>query len=345
MNDSKKVIRVGIDLGKNVFHLIGVNSAEKEVLRKKLKRKDFLKYIANLPHCLIVMEACGGANHWAREIIKLGHEVRLIAPQHVKPYVNGNKNDFNDAAGICEAASRPKMRYVAIRTIEQQDIQALHRIRQSLIKSRTALSSQIRGLLAEYGIVVGRGLSRIRRRIPELLEDAENGLTMRFRRYLAQQLDAFRNLDKQIAEYSKEIKLICREDEACVRIKEIPGLGAQGATAIVAAYGKASQYKDGRRFAASLGLVPRQHTTGDKPVLMGITKRGDSYIRTLLIHGARAVITHLGEKQDKRSRWLRKLVERRGVNRAAVALANKNARIIWAMLQSGERYRPSEVAS
>jgi len=345
MNDSKEVIRVGMDLGKNVFHLIGVDAAEKPVLRKKLKRNNLLRFIANLPSCLIVMEACGGANHWGREIIKLGHEVKLIAPQFVKPYVDGNKNDFNDAAGICEAASRPKMRYVEIRTIEQQDIQALHRIRQSLVKSRTAMSNQIRGLLAEYGIVMGQGLSRIRRQIPELLEDAENGLSMRFRGYLAQQLDAFRDLDKQIKGYTKEIEMVCREDEACERIKEVPGLGAQGATAIVASYGKAGQYKDGRRFAASLGLVPRQHTTGDKPVLMGISKRGDTYIRTLLIHGARAVITHLGEKQDKRSRWLRKLVERRGVNRAAVALANKNARTIWAMLQSGAHYRPSGVVS
>ncbi len=345
MNFNKQVVRVGIDLGKNVFHLVGVNVAEKEVLRKKLKRKGFLSYIANLPSCQIVMEACGGANHWAREIEKLGHEVKLIAPQFVKPYVQGNKNDFKDAAGICEAASRPQMRYVEVKTIEQQDIQALHRIRQSLVKSRTALSNQIRGLLAEYGIVVAQGLSRIRREIPEILEDAENGLTERFRGYLAQQLEAFRDLDRQINEYTKEIECVCKQDEACERIKEVPGLGAQGATAIVAAYGKAGQYDNGRLFAAGLGLVPRQHTTGDKPVLMGISKRGDSYIRTLLIHGARAVITHLGEKQDKRSRWLRKLVERRGVNRAAVALANKNARTIWAMLQSGERYRVSEAVS
>lgn len=339
MNNSKEVSRIGIDLGKNVFHLFGVNKAGKPVLRKKLKRKALLGYLANLPGCLIGMEACGGSHHWAREITELGHEVRLMAPQFVKPYVKGNKNDYNDAEGICEAVSRPTMRFVEIKNIEQQDIQALHRIRQSLVKSRTALSNQIRGLLAEYGIVVAKGLSRIRNEIPEILEDGENGLTMRFRSYLAQQLTTFRGLDDQIKEHSKEIEVICRENEASRRIQEIPGLGAQGATAIVAAFGNASHYSDGRQFAASLGLVPRQHSTGGKSVLLGISKRGDKYIRTLLIHGARAVITHLGDKQDKRSRWLRKIVEKRGVNRAAVALANKNARIIWALLRRGEHYQ------
>lgn len=339
MNNSKEVSRIGIDLGKNVFHLFGVNAAGKPVLRKKLKRNALLGYLVNLPKCLIGAEACGGSNHWAREITKLGHEVRLMAPQFVKPYVKGNKNDYNDAEGICEAVSRPTMRFVEIRTIEQQDVQALHRIRQSQVKSRTALGNQIRGLLAEYGIVVAKGLSRIRNQIPEILEDGENGLTMRFRGYLAQQLAAFRDLDAQIKGYSKEIEIICQENEASRRIKEVPGLGAQGATAIVAAFGNASHYSDGRQFAASLGLVPRQHSTGGKSVLLGISKRGDKYIRTLLIHGARAVITHLGDKQDKRSRWLRKLVEKRGVNRAAVALANKNARVIWVLLRRGEHYQ------
>lgn len=339
MKDSKQVRILGIDLGKNIYHLFGVNNQDRPVLRKKLKRKEFLNYLANLPPCLIGMEACGGSNHWAREISKLGHEVKLMAPQLVKPYVKGNKNDFNDAEGICEAVSRPSMRFVEIKTIEQQDIQALHRIRQSLVKSRTALSNQIRGLLAEYGIVVGKGLSQVRKRIPEILEDGENGLTAQFRRWLRQQLEAFYGLDAQIKEHTKEIEVICRENETSRRLKAIPGLGAQGATAIVAAYGNASHYSSGRQFAASIGLVPRQNSTGGKSVLLGISKRGDKYIRTLLIHGARAVITHLGDKQDKRSRWLRALVGRRGVNRAAVALANKNARTIWALLTRGDHYQ------
>lgn len=339
MKDSKQVCVLGIDLGKNIYHLFGVNEQGRPVLRKKLKRKKLLGYLANLPTCLIGMEACGGSNHWAREVSKSGHEVKLMAPQFVKPYVKGNKNDFNDAEGICEAVNRPSMRFVEIKNIEQQDIQALHRIRQSLVKSRTALSNQIRGLLAEYGIVIGKGLSQVRKRMPEILEDGENGLTARFRRWLRQQLEAFYGLDGQIKEHTKEIEIICRENEASSRLKAIPGLGPQGATAIVAAYGNASHYSDGRQFAASIGLVPRQNSTGGKSVLLSISKRGDKYIRTLLIHGARAVITHLGDKQDKRSRWLRVLVERRGVNRAAVALANKNARTIWALLTRGEHYQ------
>ncbi len=339
MNSSKQISRIGIDLGKNLFHLFGVNQAGKPVLRKKLKRKKLLDFLVQLPQCLIGMEACGGSNYWAREISKLGHEVKLMAPQFVKPYVKGNKNDYNDAEGVCEAVGRPTMRFVEIKTIEQQDIQALHRIRQSQVKSRTALGNQIRGLLAEYGIVIRKGLSQIRTRIPEIQEDGENGLTMRFRGWLSQQLEAFRALDSQIKAFSREIEVICHEDEASSRIKAIPGLGAQGATAIVAAYGNAGHYSDSRQFAASIGLVPRQHSTGGKPTLLGISKRGDKYIRTLLILGARAVITHLGDKQDKRSRWLRNLVERRGVNRAAVALANKNARTIWALLRRGEQYQ------
>ncbi len=339
MNDSKQVKVLGIDLGKNIYHLFGVNEHGRPMLRKKLRRKEFLGYLAKLPVCLIGMEACGGSNHWAREISKLGHEVKLMAPQFVKPYIKGNKNDFNDAEGICEAVNRPTMRFVEIKNIEQQDMQALHRIRQSLVKSRTALSNQIRGLLAEYGIVIGKGLSQVRKRIPEILEDGENGLTARFRSWLLQQLDVFYGLDNQIKEHTKEIEMMCREGDASRRIQAIPGLGPLGATAIVAAYGNASHYSDARQFAASIGLVPRQNSTGGKSVLLGISKRGDTYIRTLLIHGARAVITHLGDKQDKRSRWLRSLVERRGVNRAAVALANKNARTIWALLTRGEQYQ------
>lgn len=339
MKDSKRVARVGIDLGKMVFHLCCANQAGKPVLHKKLTRKGLLGYLAQMPPCLVAMEACGGSHYWAREIGKLGHEVRLIAPQFVKPYVKSNKNDFNDAEGIAEAASRPTMRFVQPKSIEQLDVQALHRIRQSQVKSRTALSNQIRGLLAEYGIVIGKGLSQTRKRIPEILEDAENALTDRFRRWLAQQLEAFRALDKQIKAYTQEIALLCKADEACRRIEAIPGLGPQGATAIVAAFGNARHYSDGRQFAASIGLVPRQNTTGGRPMLLGISKRGDKYIRCLLIHGARAVIAHLGDKQDKRSRWLKSLVERRGVNRAAVALANKNARTIWALLSRGEHYQ------
>jgi len=339
MNVSKQVVCMGIDLGKNNFHIFAVNQAGKEVFRKQRTRSKLLPFLAQQPPCLIGLEACGGANYWSREIKKLGHEVNQMAPQFVKPYVKGNKNDYHDAEAICEAVSRPGMRFVSCKTIAQQDLQSLHRVRQSLVKSRTALSNQIRGLLAEYGLVISRGLSQVRKRVPEILEDADNDLSPLFRQLLARQLEFFRELDVQIGEMSDQIEQVCRQDEASRRLMTIPGLGAQTATAIVAAYGNAGHYRDARGFAASIGLVPRQHSTGGKPTLLGISKRGDQYIRTLLIHGARAVITHLGDKQDKRSRWLRHLVERRGVNRAAVALANKNARIAWALLQRGESYQ------
>lgn len=339
MNNSKEVSIVGIDLGKNVFHLFGVNSHGKPILKKKLKRSDFLNFIAQLPACLIGMEACGGSNYWHRQISQLGHCVKLMSPQFVKPYVKGNKNDFNDAQGICEAVSRPTMRFVEAKSVEQQDMQALHRIRQSLVKSRTALSNQLRGLLLEYGIVIGKGHAQTRHRVAEILSDLENGLSERFRGWMIKQLESFYDLDSQIKAYENDIKKMSQQDDRSRRLESIPGIGPISASAIVASIGSAKHFCDARQLAASFGLVPRQHSTGGKAVLLGISKRGDKYIRTLLIHGARAVIYHLGSKDDKRSCWLRRLVQRRGVNRATVALANKNARVIWALLTRNEQYQ------
>lgn len=341
MKISKKVVRLGIDLGKNTFHLFGVDKFGSTVLKKKLGRKQMLTYFANLPSCLIGMEACGGSHYWARELTKLGHEVKLMSPQFVKPYVKGNKNDYNDAEGICEAVGRPNMRFVTVKSIEQQDLQGLHRMRESVIKQRTALANQIRGLLGEYGIVIGKGISQFRTRLPEILEDGENRLTDRFRGWLAEQLEAFRTLDERIKRYDREIQREHAASELCQRLSAIEGVGPQSATAVVASYGDCKQFRDGRQFSASIGLVPRQHTTGDKPILLGISKRGDKYIRTLLIHGARSVISRIEGKADRRSQWLQSLVARCGKNKAAVALANKNARIIWALLTRGECYRPA----
>jgi transposase len=341
MNRSKKVVRSGMDVGKNTLHLVGVDEAGLPAVKKKLRRKQVLTYFANLPACLVAMEACGGSHYWAREIGKLGHEVKLISPQFVKPYVKGNKNDYNDAEGICEAAGRANMRFVTVKTVEQQDIQGLHRIRQSVVKQRTALANQIRGLLGEYGIVVGYGISQVRRRIPEILEDGENGLTDRFRGWLGELLEAFHVLDERIKQYDQEIQQAYAANETCRRLGAIEGIGPQIATAVIATYGDGKQFSNGRQFAASIGLVPRQHTTGDKPVLLGISKRGDRYLRTLLIHGARSLIRWVEGKDDPRSRWLQALVERRGKNKAAVALANKNARIIWVLLSRGECYQPT----
>ncbi len=341
MNHSKKVARLGMDMGKNTFHLVGVDEAGLPSVKKKLRRKQVLTYFANLPACLVAMEACGGSHYWAREIGKLGHEVKLISPQFVKPYVKGNKNDYNDAEGICEAAGRANMRFVTVKTVEQQDIQGLHWIRQSVVKQRTALANQIRGLLGEYGVVVGYGISQVRRRIPEILEDGENGLTDRFWGWLAELLEAFHVLDERIKQYDEEVQQAYVTNEACRRLGAIEGIGPQIATAVIASYGDGKQFRNGRQFAASIGLVPRQHTTGDRPVLLGISKRGDKYLRTLLIHGARAAIRWLEGKKDPRSRWLQSLVARRGKNKAAVALANKNARVIWALLSRGECYQPA----
>jgi transposase len=338
MNRSKKVVRMGMDVGKKMFHVFGVDDAGSAAVKKKLRRKQVLAYFADLPPCLVAMEACGGSHYWAREIGKLGHEVKLISPQFVKPYVKGNKNDYNDAEGICEAAVRPGMRFVTVKSVAQQDLQGLHRIRQSVVKQRTALVNQIRGLLGEYGIVIGNGMGQVRRRIPEILEDGENGLTDRFRGWLAELLEAFRALEERIKKYDREIEQEYAANEACQRLGAIEGIGPKIATAVVATYGDGKQFRNGRQFAAGMGLVPRQHTTGDKPVLLGISKRGDTYLRTLLIHGARSVIKRIEGKEDRRSRWLQALVARRGKNKAAVALANKNARIVWALLTRGECY-------
>jgi transposase len=335
------VRRLGIDLGKNNFHLWGVDEAEQVVLRKKLKRGRLLQELANLPRCLVGMEACGGAHHWAREIEKLGHEVRMMAPQFVKPYVKGNKNDYNDAEGICEAVGRPNMRFVGIKNVEQQNLLSLHRIRQSVVKGRTAQVNQIRGLLAEYGIVVGKGIGHVRRRLPEILEDGENRLPDLFRELLGELYEQLRLLDERISGYDRRVNALFRSQEECRRIEAVEGVGPLGATAVVATFGDGRQFDNGRQFSAALGLVPRQHSTGGEPLLLGISKRGDRYVRTLLIHGARSVVNVVlnNDKDDARSRWIRRIAAERGKNRAAVALANKNARIIWALLSRGDTYR------
>jgi transposase len=347
MNSSKPVVRLGIDLGKNSFHLWGVDEDGRRVVKKKLNRSALIRELANMPCCLIGMEACGGAHHWARELRKHGHDVRLMAPQFVKAYVKGNKNDYNDAEGICEAVGRENMRFVSVKSVEQQDMQALHRIRQGAVKARTALVNQIRGLLTEFGIVIAKGVGQMRRRLPELLETPENGLSDFFRPLLAQLYEQLRHLDELIKGYDGQIRRLFESQEPCQRLAAIKGIGPQGATAIVATFGDGRQFGHARQFSAALGLVPAQHGTGDKTRLLGISKRGDRYIRTLLIHGARSVIEAMlrKDKDDARSRWLKRLVIERGKNRAAVALANKNARIAWALLTREEAYQASAASA
>ena len=334
-----EITTIGLDLAKDTFHAVCCDQHGKVIKKKMLKRSGLLSWFANLPPSLVGVEACASAHYWARELQSQGHRVKLIPPQYVKAFVRGNKNDYNDALAIAEAVVRPEMRFVPIKTAEQQDIQALHRIRQAIVKARTAQANQIRGLLGEYGIVLPEGISWLRRRIPEVLEDGENGLTARFRGWLYELYEELRALDERVQQCTREIVELFRSNETCQRIGAIEGIGPQTATALVSSYGQASEFSSGRQFSASLGLVPRQHSTGGKPRLLGISKRGDSYLRTLLIHGARSVVQHAANKSDPRSQWIQRLVAERGTNRAVVALANKNARIVWALLSKGEQYR------
>ena len=339
-----EITTVGLDIAKSVFHLVAVNRTGRFVKKKQLRRKQVLAYTTRLECCTIVMEACGGANYWARELMAQGHQVKLIAPQYVRPYLKGNKNDYNDAEAIAEAAQRPNMRFVPVKGLEQQDIQNFHRQRERLKGERTALVNQIRGLLAEYGIVIKKGVPAVRAALPQILEDADNGLTPLSRELFAELLEELRALDERFTRCEQRIQVVNQDNAVCRRLDEILGIGAITASATYAAAGDGKDFANGRHFAAWLGLVPRQHSTGGKPVLLGITKRGNAYLRTLFIHGARAVLRCIGHKDDRFSRWAQAVLARRGHNRACVAIANKMARIAWVVMAKGERYRPAEVA-
>jgi transposase len=333
------ITQVGIDLAKLVFQVHGVDARGKVVLRKQLKRSQVVVFFAQLAPCLIGMEACGGAHFWARKLMEFGHTVKLIAPQFVKPYVKTNKNDAADAEAICEAVGRPNMRFVSIKNTEQQTVLGLHRVRQGFVIERTAQANQIRGLLAEFGLVISVGIGSIERKLPEILEDGANGLSGVSRALFARLLAHFRVLDRQVEELEREINAWHREDTASQRLQAIPGIGPLTASALVASVGNAKVFHNGRQFAAWLGLVPRQSSTGGKPNLLGISKRGDTYLRTLLIHGARSVLLHLKRYPDRADGWLARVANRRNPNIAAVALANKNARTVWALLAHGRDYQ------
>lgn len=343
--DSKKgeLKVLGIDLAKNSFQLHGVDEAGQVVLKKKLTRKQLSAFVVKLPACLIGLEACGGAHHWVRTFKAFGHTVRMMAPQFVKPYVKSNKNDAVDAEAICEAVQRPSMRFVPEKSIQQQDIQSLHRIRSQLIARRTAQSNQIRGLLMEYGIIIPKGISYVRKQLPQILEAADNGLSDLFRELLNELYEEMVHLDNRLDVMEKKLLGISAQNEDCQRLLTIPGIGLLSATALVAAIGDISVFKNGRELAAWLGLVPRQHSTGGKSTLMGISKRGDSYLRTLLIHGGRTVVRVAHKYQDRKNRWVNELDQRRGKNISAVAVANKNARIVWALLSNKTTYQAVKV--
>jgi transposase len=333
-----KITTIGIDLAKVFFQIHGVDERGKVGVRKQLKRSEMSVYFANLEPCLIGMEACGSAHYWARKLEDYGHTVKLMAPQFVKPYVKTNKNDMADAEAICEAVSRPNMRFVAIKTVEQQAILSVHRARQGFVKARTAQGNQIRGLLSEFGVIIPQGIRSITKQMPEILEDGENGLPGTMRNLLERLTDNLKEMDRQVNELEAKIQLWHRENAASRKLAEIPGLGPITASAIVATVGDAREFKNGRQLSAWLGLVPKQHSSGGKQTLLGISKRGDTYLRTLMIHGARAVIRFAENKAEPES-WLRKLMSRRNKNVAAVALANKNARIVWALLANDRIFR------
>lgn len=329
---------IGLDIAKHVFHLYTIQ-ADGKTYKKMLKRQEVLVFFANYPSSLIGIEACGSSHYWARELIKLGHDIRLLNARHVRAFVKGNKNDFNDAEAIFDAVSRPNVRTIAVKTVEQQDIQLIHRLRQEAIKQRTALVNQLRGLLSERGIVIGQGVSQVRKRLPELLEDAENALTVLSRAAFAEQYERLLELDKDVKHYDQKMNQLCQANALSQRLAEVPGIGPLTATIVASDLGKDQHYANSRHYAASLGIVPRQSSSGGKSTLLGISKRGNRYIRTLLIHGARAVLRTCQNKNDKLSLWLQSLMQRRGFNVAAVALANKNARILWALAYKEERYQ------
>ncbi len=336
-----KIKRIGIDLAKHVFQVHGVDADERAMLKKRLRRSEMKAFFAKLEPTLIGVEACGSAHYWARQLSALGHTVKLMPPQYVKPYVKTNKNDANDAEAICEAVSRPHMRFVPVKTVEQQALQGLHCVRARVVKARTALINEIRGLLGECGIIVCKGVSAIRTGLPAIIEDAENGLCVPMRSLMNALHAELESVDVRLDELNDQVQAHANQSPDAKRIQQLDGVGPITASAIVSSIGDGKQFKSGREFAAWLGIVPRQHSSGGKERLVGISKRGDCRLRTLLIHGARSVLLASKTKTDKRSEWLRKLTERRNPNIATVALANKQARIIWSMITRQEDYRPA----
>jgi transposase len=333
------ITTVGIDLAKSVFQVHGVDARGKAMLRRQLRREQVAAFFVNLPPCLIGMEACASAHHWGRMLERFGHTVRLMAPQFVKPYVKTNKNDAADAEAICEAVSRPSMRFVPIKSVEQQAVLSVHRVRQGFVKARTAQANQIRGLLGEFGLVIPQGIRHIAQRVPALLEDASNELPLEFRQLIDRLTCHLKELDQQVRELERQIVAWHRSSELSRKLEKIPGIGPLAATALVASIADARSFNNGRQVSAWLGLVPRQNSSGGKSTLLGISKRGDVYLRTLLIHGARSAILAARRQGECKNVWLANLLNRRHANIAAVALANKNVRTVWALLAHGRDFK------
>lgn len=328
---------IGLDIAKSVFQVHGADDAGNPLIRRKLRRRDVMRFFVNIERCLIGIEACHSSHYWARELIALGHDVRLIPTQYVRPFRRGGKNDANDAEAICDALSRPSINTVAVKSAEQQSVQSLHRSRERLIHQRTSTANQIRSLIAEEGVVCSRGITQLRRCLHEVIADPD-GITPLLRSLIGQSLEQLAALDQWIGELDLKIHELARQSTVCRQLTRLPGVGPVIATAILGTVGSAHAFRNGRQFAASLGLVPGQRSSGGRTLLLGITKRGDAYLRKLLVQGVRAIMRVVDRHDDRQSQWVRQLLERRHKHVVAVALANKLARTIWALLVKGEQF-------
>jgi transposase len=333
------ITSIGIDLGKNTFHLVALGERNKVLVRKQFSRAQLLAYTANLPSSLVGLEACAGAHFLGERLRKQGHQVRLIPAQFVKPYRKSNKNDFNDAEAIAEAVAKENMRFVQIKSEEQLDVQAMHRVRDRLVQGRTALINEIRGFLLERGIIFAAGLIHLRKNLPGVIEDAEQNLSSRLRWLLERLWQEWKQMELDIKAITEEIERISKENALCQRLRQIPGFGPLVSSATVAAIGNGAAFRCGRDFAAWVGVVPRQYSTGGKQKLYGISKRGNVYLRRMLIHGARAVLFRIKYDTGGFGQWVHRLEQRAPRNKVVVAIANKLARMAWAVLSSGKDYR------
>jgi transposase len=334
-----KITTVGIDLAKDIFRVHGCDARGRVVVSKSLTRHELRTFMAKLQPCLVGMEACSTAHYWAHEMQKFGHQVKLMAPKFIRPYVKNNKNDTRDAEAICEAVTRPTMRFVPVKSRAQLDVQAVHRVRQQVVRERAALANQLRGFLAEHGIVIRKGFAVVKHALPDIIEDSDNGLSGLMRELMRDLHERFKLAEQRLHRYDERVAELVRQDERCQRLAELPGVGPLTATAVVASVGNAREFRSGRELAAFFGLVPRHRASGRRTVMLPIARRCDHYLRTLMVQGARASLRHIERRRDPRGVWANRLRLKRGSYIAAVAIANKNARVMWALLTRGERYR------
>ena len=340
-----KVTRVGIDLGKHVYQVCGMDASGAVVFQRQVKAPRLMELMSRIEPCLVGMEASCGAHHWVERLRELGHDVRMMSPQFVRPYVKSNKSDYHDAEAICEAVSRPTMRFVPYKTKERRALQQVHRSREAALRRRTQLANQLRGFLGEYGIVLPQGRAVVMRAVPAIASDPERELPGSFRALLCMQHQALLQADEQVADLTAMLVRESKENPLCERLMSIPGIGPIVSTALVASVGNGWAFSSARQMSAWIGVVPRQVSTGGRTRLLGISKRGDRYLRALLIHGARAVLrtAHTGER-TRLKEWALDIKRRRGPNVATVALANKLGRIAWAVLRRDERYCDERLA-